>query len=255
MEYLYDDSSVIMFGIGLDGRLEGIRDLFVVQGHGLDPNTSPQAGGHGQASAHAHSAVVDPSGQWLLVGDKGTDEVHVFSIGDKLTLANSFRMPAQTGPRHIDFAPSNDRFYMTLEFASAVASFGFDKTNGAVTLIDQKSSVAEDYEGGNEPADLRLHPNGKFVYANNRGEDSLAWFSIAENGALTRQGHVKLATSIHPGLAARSFAFDPTGAFILLADRPANAVLSFRVDPETGALTKIGEAPVASPSFVAFAEV
>ncbi|WP_216332530.1 beta-propeller fold lactonase family protein [Rhizobium sp. X9] len=255
VEYLYDDSSVIMYGIEADGRLQGIADLAFVKGHGLDPNTSPQAGGHGQASAHAHSAVVDPSGRWLLVGDKGTDEIHVFEIGDKLKLANSFKMAEQTGPRHIVFAPSNDRFYATLEFASGIASFSFDKETGTIGLIDKKSSVADDFKAGNEPADLRLHPNGKVVYLNNRGEDSLAWYAVAEDGKLARKGHVKLAKSIHPGLAARSFSFDPSGAYILLADRPANAVLAFAADPETGDLTKIGEAKVASPAFVAFAAV
>ncbi|MFQ8432383.1 lactonase family protein [Amaricoccus sp. W119] len=255
VEYLYDDSTVVMLGIGSDGRLEGIRDLVVVEGHGLDPNTSPQAGGHGQASAHAHSAVVDPSGQWLLVGDKGTDEIRVFSVADRLTLVNSFRMPDQTGPRHIVFDPSGDRFYATLEFASGIASFSFDRANGAIALIDRKSSVAAEFEGLNEPADLRLHPNGGFVYVNNRGEDSLAWFSIAEGGQLRREGHVPLAKSVHPGLAARSFAFDPAGSFVLVADRPANAVLAYRVDPRTGGLTRIGETPVSSPAFVAFAEV
>jgi 6-phosphogluconolactonase len=88
-----------------------------------------------------------------------------------------------------------------------------------------------------------------------RGEDSLAWFRVADDGRLTRLGHVRLAPSVHPGVAARSFAFDPSGSFLLVADRSADLVRAYAVDGADGALSPLAEAHVPQPAFVAFAEL
>ncbi|MFB8272925.1 beta-propeller fold lactonase family protein [Streptomyces sp. NPDC055955] len=99
-----------------------------------------------------------------------------------------------------------------------------------------------------------MHPGGELLYVNNRGEDSLAWFRIAGDGKLTRIADVKLAASLHPGVAARSFAFaPPSGEFLLLADRPADLVRSYRVNAGDGSLTPLAEERVAQAGFVAFA--
>ena len=131
----------------------------------------------------------------------------------------------------------------------------FDPGSGELRILDQVSTAHSSYGGMNEPAEVRVHPNGVYVYVNNRGEDSIAWFRIDHGGKLTRLGHMSIARSIHPGLAARSFAFDPTGSFVLVADRPANVVRSYEVDSATGALTPLTEVPVLDPAFVAFAQL
>jgi 6-phosphogluconolactonase len=254
-EFVYDDSTVILYELGPDGRLGPIRDLHVLTGHGKDPNFSPQAGGHAQSSAHAHCAVIDPSGRFVLVCDKGTDQVLVFRLGATLTLATTYQFSPETGPRHLAFDLHSGRACLTLEFSSELASMDFDAETGALRLLDRVSTVAPDYTGLNEPAEVRVHPNGRFVYVNNRGEDAVVWFRVSANGALTRLGDAPLAKSLHPGLAARSFAFDPTGSFMLLADRPANLVRSFAVNPDDGSLTQIAALMVPGPAFVAFAQL
>ncbi|MGV9967850.1 lactonase family protein [Streptomyces olivaceus] len=256
--YLYDHSAVLLYELDPDGKVGRLRDVQVLDGHGHgpDPNSSPQAGGHGQASAHAHSIVIDPSGQYALVGDKGTDRIYVYKIdGKKLELAHTVPMPPETGPRHFAFDASGHRVYMTCEFASDVASFDFDPHTGKLRLIDQISTLAAGYDGPNEPAEIRLHPNGKFLYANNRGEDTLAWFRIARDGRLTRAGDVKLAASLNPGVAARSFTFAPSGDFLLVADRPADLVRSYAVDARDGTLAPLAEERVAQAGFVTFAQL
>jgi 6-phosphogluconolactonase len=254
VDYLYDDSTVIAYQLRPDGAIDRIRDLRVLSGHGRDPNTSPQAGGHAQSSAHAHCAVIDPSGRYLLVGDKGTDEILVFSLDIDLEPVATYRCPPQTAPRHIAFDASS-RAFVTLELSSELASFAFDPVNGQLQLLHRASTVAPDHDELNEPAEVRVHPNGSLVYVNNRGEDSLAWFRIGAGGELDRLGHVSLAPSVHPGLAARSFTFDPTGSFILVADRPANLVRSYAVDSADGRLRPLTEVPVPDPAFIAFAEL
>ena len=253
-EYHYDDSTVVMYALERDGKIGPICDVQVLSGHGKDPNSSPQAGGHGQASAHAHCAVIDPSSQFLLVCDKGTDQILVFRLGKKLELASTHQMPAETGPRHLAFDPGSNRAFVTLEFASEIASFDFDATTGELRLLDQQSTVGSDYTGPNEPAEVRVHPNGKFVYVNNRGEDSVAWFPIGSGGTLSRLGHVPLAKSIHPGLAARNFTFAPDGSFVLVADRPANLIRSYAVDARDGSLQPLIEAHVVNPAFIELVE-
>ncbi|MGI5461114.1 lactonase family protein [Streptomyces sp. CA-249302] len=255
VKYLYDDSTVLLYGLEPDGRIGQLHDVQVMPGHGKDPNFSPQAGGHGQASAHAHCAVIDPSGNYVLVGDKGTDRIHVFALGDTLELVHTHTFPPETGPRHIAFDPTSGRGFATCEFASDLASFTFDPASGRLSLVDQVSTVAAGHEGLNEPAEVRVHPNGRFVYVNNRGEDSIAWFEVSHEGGLARLGHVSLAPSLHPGVAARSFAFDPSGAFMLVADRPADLVRAYAVGEADGVLSLLAEAHVSQPAFVAFAEL
>lgn len=250
-EYVYDDSTVIMYGLNKNGAIAGINDLVVLHGHGKDPNNSKQSGGHAQASPHAHSAVVTPDGKYLLVCDKGTDQVLVFSVAEKLKLVNSYQFPEESAPRHLVFA-DNQRLYLNLEISSELASMEFNPEIGSLTLLDKISTLGADFHGVNEPAEIRLHPNGRFLYVNNRGEDAIAWYSINEKGKLTRLGAVKLAKSIHPGLASRSFAFEPGGRYLVSADRPDNKIKIFNVNSETGELSFISDFSVPQPAFLTF---
>lgn len=251
VKYLYDHSSVIVFKLDADGAISGISDLLVLDGHGLDPNSAKQMNGHAQASAHAHCATLDPSGRFLVVCDKGSDKVRVYLMDDTLKDAASFQFPPETAPRHVAFSADGTRMFLTLELASEVAAMNFDPATGVLSLIDRVPTTAAPVERGNEPAELRLHPDGRTLYVNNRGEDSLAWFRVADYGQLTRQGHVRVADSIHPGLAARNFTINPTGQFLLFADRPADCLRVFVLDPMNGAPTEIGQTPVSQPAFVA----
>ncbi|MFB9955505.1 lactonase family protein [Cellulomonas denverensis] len=247
--YDYDDSTVVVYRLGPDGSLAGITDVQVMAGHGLDPNNSLQVGGHAQSAPHAHSAVIDPSGAFLLVGDKGTDRIRVYRLGDSLELVHELHTGDETAPRHLAFDPTTALLYATYELSSELAVLEFDQATGVLRELTKSSTVAGPVGRTNEPADVRVHPAGGLVYVNNRGEDSLAWFRH-DGDVLRRLGAVELAASIHPGLAARSFAFDPTGTFLLLADRPAGLVRAYAVDPGTGALHPAGQVEVPEAAFV-----
>ncbi|MCH7627081.1 MAG: lactonase family protein, partial [Proteobacteria bacterium] len=241
VDYVYDDSTVVVFPVDDDGGLDEACDVQVFFGHGLDPNSSPQNGGHAQSNPHAHCAVIDPSGRYLLVCDKGADRIVVFRLGLTLEPAFTLQFEPETGPRHLAFDPVSGLAYATLEFSSQLASLRFDAGTGALVRLDTVSTLAQPVGRCNEPAEVRVHPAGGFIYVNNRGEDALAWFSTDEQGRLARKGAVSLAASIHPGLAARSFTFDPSGAFVLVADRPAHLVRSYAVCAQSGALVAQGE--------------
>jgi 6-phosphogluconolactonase len=186
-----------------------------------------------------------------VVCDKGTDEIHCFSFDGRLELVSTFRTEPSAGPRHLAFDPTSRLAFTTFEFASEIASFSFDGTSFA--QLDRLTTLAGPLEPPrvNEPADVRVHPLGRFVYVNNRGEDSLAWFGYEADGRLRRIGHVPLAPSIHPGLAARSFCFDETGALLFAADRPANRLRAYAVDAASGTPSPVAELEIINPASVA----
>lgn len=255
IEYVYDDSTLVVYPLDAAGSPERASDVHVFSGHGKDPNFSFQNGGHAQSNPHAHCAVIDPSGRYVIVCDKGTDRIETFRLGRKLDHAHTLQFPEETGPRHIAFDPVSGLAFATLEFSSTIASLRLDSHTGALERLSEISTLTPSYTGPNEPAEVRVHPDGGLVYVNNRGEDSLSWFRADAQGVMQRLGGITLAPSIHPGLAARSFTFYPTGAFLLVADRPAHLVRSYAVCPKTGALTWLAQLPVPDPAFVAFADL
>ena len=100
-KFEYDDSTVVQYGLNADGSIGPIQDVHVLSGHGIDPNDSPQGGGHAQASPHAHIVVIDPSGKFLVVCEKAGERIYVYRIGGKrLELASVYQCPPGTGPRH-----------------------------------------------------------------------------------------------------------------------------------------------------------
>ena len=176
-KFEYDDSTVVQYGLEADGSIGEVQDVCVLTGHGTDPNDSPQGGGHAQASPHAHIVVVDPSGKFLVACDKAGERIYVFRIGNKLDIASIYQCPPGTGPRHAAF-DKKGRIFMTCEFSSELWSFDFDSETGVLKFIDKQSTITPGFTRRNEPATLQILPNGKFVYMNNRGEDTIVWFSI-----------------------------------------------------------------------------
>lgn len=255
-QFVYDDSTVVQYPVNADGSIEPACDCYVLTGHGMDPNSSPQGGGHSQASAHAHIVMVDPSGKFLVVCEKASEKIYVFRIGsDKLVLASIYQAPLRTGPRHCIF-DQNGHMFMTCEFSSEIWSFGFDSETGVLTFIDKQSTVAEGFSGRNELATIQITKDGKFVYVNNRGEDTLVGFSIDADGKLTKILSLGVGKCpADPKDAVRDMKISPDGTFLLVPVRPDNVVRSYAIDAATGALTPITETPANNPVFIAFAEL
>jgi 6-phosphogluconolactonase len=254
--FVYDDSTVVQYPLNADGSLEPACDCHVLTGHGRDPNSSPQGGGHSQASPHAHIVVVDPTGKFLIVCEKASEKVYVFRLGgDRLVLASIYQCPLGTGPRHCAF-DSNGHMFMTSEFSSEIWVFGQDAETGVLTFIDRQSTVAPGFSGRNELATVQVHPNGKFVYVNNRGEDTIVCFNIAADGKLKKASSLSVGKCpADPKDAVRDMKLSPDGAFLLVPVRPDDVLRSYAVDRNTGDLTAITDVPVENPVFICFAEI
>lgn len=255
-QFVYDDSTVGMYPVDANGAIGEACDCMVLTGHGLDPNTSPQAGGHSQASAHAHIVVVDPSGKFLVVCEKASEKIYVYRLGeDRLVLASIYQAPLRTGPRHCAF-DQNGHMFMTCEFSSEIWAFNFDSETGVLTFLDKQSTVAPGFTGRNELATVQVHNSGKFVYVNNRGEDTLVCFNIAADGKLTKASSIGLGKCpADPKDAVRDMKISPDGSFMLVPVRPDDVLRSYAIDQNTGALTAITDVPVENPVFICFAEL
>jgi 6-phosphogluconolactonase len=243
----YDGGSVAAFPVHEDGSL-GEAAAFV-QHSGSSVNKERQAG------PHAHSVNISPDNKFLLVTDLGLDKVLVYRFDvAKGTLTPNNPPFAQvapgSGPRHLAFARDARFAYVINEMLSTVTAFSYDSTGGKLREIQTLSALPGDFAGTSEAAEIAVHPNGRFLYASNRGHDSIALFAIdSRTGKLTAQGHVSTQ-----GKTPRNFAIDPTGAILYAANEASGNVVEFRIDQKTGTLTLYGKVfEVPKPVCVTFA--
>ncbi len=181
------------------------------------------------------------------LGDLGMDKVLIYRFNEKdgSLKANNppfARIAPGSGPRHLKFHPNGRWVYLINEIVSTVAAFNWDATNGTLTELQTVSTLPDDFKGINTAAEIVVHPNGIFLYASNRGDDSLIVFGIDQaTGQLTFIERVPSG-----GKTPRNFTFDPTGKWILCANHGSDTAVVFRVDETSGKLTQAGQ-PVPVP--------
>jgi prolyl oligopeptidase len=240
----YGSGSVAVFPIRADG---GLAEASAVEQHkGSSVNPGRQAG------PHAHFAVFSPDDRFALSADLGTDRIYVDRFdgahGTLEPLAPAAIAPG-SGPRHLVFHPNGKFVYVLSEMLATVTAFTWD--DGALKEFQTVPALPAGYRGAKGAAEIQVHPNGKFLYASNRGDaNDIAIFSIDEaSGRLTPAGHV-----LSGGRTPRYFGFDPTGKYVLAANQNSNAIVVFRADAATGSLTATGKTiAISAPVCVQFA--
>jgi 6-phosphogluconolactonase len=141
------------------------------------------------------------------------------------------------GPRHFMFGPGAKFAYVLCEMESTVAVFSYDPVKGSLKPVETISTLPPDYKGIDNSAELGIDPSGRFLYASNRGHDSIAVFAIdPDKGTLTR---VQVAPSL--GKIPRNFAIDPTGKYVLVANQISNQMVVFAIDQTNGQLKATGQ--------------
>jgi 6-phosphogluconolactonase len=241
----YDGGSVAVFPVSQDGKLGAPTASVKHSGHGPDPER--------QEAPHAHEIEVSPDNRFAIVADLGLDELLSYRFDrEKGTLSPNdppyAKVDPGSGPRHFAFTPDGKFLYVLEEMRSAITGFSYDAKSGAMTPLQTVSSVPADFGGRKEAAEIAVHPSGKFLYASNRGHDSIAVFSIAADGKLTNLEYTPTG-----GKTPRGFGIDPTGSYLILGNQDSNAIVIFRIDPNTGRLTPSKHTlQVASPVSVEF---
>ncbi len=208
-----------------------------------------------QSKPFAHWVRTDPSNKFALVADLGIDQVLVYRFDAKTgKIAPNdppfVKVTGGMGPRHLAFHPNGRWVYGIAELANEVMAFDWDGKRGALTQFQSAKTLAEDFTGPSTAAEIAVHANGKFVYASNRGEDSLVVYSIdPQSGALALKQRVPSR-----GKTPRYFSFDPSNRWLLVSNQEGGNVAVFRVDANSGELTASGEPVVlARPMGVVFA--
>ena len=228
----YGGGSVIAYAVEADGSL-GARTGFVQhEGSGGDPSR--------QSAPHAHSILASPDGRFALAVDLGIDKVMVYRLGaDGSLIPNEPAFGAvasAAGPRHLTFSPDGRFVYVVNELNSTVTQFRYDAAGGVLEALEAVSTLAPDHEGTSYCADIHVHPTGRFVYASNRGHDSIAVFRVdAATGGLTWLDAVSTG-----GNWPRNFALSPDGRFLLAANQRSASIVAFRLDEETGMPVETG---------------
>ena len=206
-----------------------------------------------QTSPHVHSGTYSPDGRFALLCDLGLDRVYVYRVDPEsvsLVPANPPYVPAApgAGPRHSAFSTDGRFAFVINELANTLVVYGYDAASGR---LEEKSGVAllpPDFKGEATSAEVRVHPNGRFVYASVRGPDTLSVFALGQGGQLTLVETVPCG-----GRGPRGFTLSPDGAWLVCAHQDSNSLCSFDVDAETGRLSRVpGTRDLSSPVCVAF---
>jgi len=216
-----------------DGTL-GTPHVIQHTGHSVDPVR--------QTEPHVHSVTLSPDGRFALVCDLGLDRIFTY----RLDAANAVLTPGEppfvatapgAGPRHFVFGTDGRHAYAITEMGSTVIAYDYAPATGALTPRQTLSTLPPDFKGVSSGAEIRLHPNGRFLYGSNRGHDSIAVFAVdAVTGLLT-------PVEVTPcgGKNPRNFSLSPDGAWLVCANQNSNSLTVFRVDPKTGRLSPTGQ--------------
>jgi 6-phosphogluconolactonase len=242
----YGSGSVAALAIEADGRLK--EPACTIQHQGASTNPQRQEG------PHAHYITADPGNRFLFCCDLGLDKV----LGYRLTPATaslvandppSVSAAAGAGPRHLAFHPSGRWVYVINELNSTLSAYEYDGTRGSLKELATVSTLPAEFKGHNSCAEVQVHPSGKFVYGSNRGDDSIAVFSIdSKTGKPTFTGR-------HPtrGKTPRHFTLDPSGKWLLAENQDSNDIFVFRVNATNGSLEPVGNrTEVGSPVCLVF---
>ncbi len=232
MSAQYGGGSTAIYPLNDDGSIGRQSQLIKHEGgSGVVPGR--------QDSPHAHWVGTSPDNRFVFVPDLGMDKVVIYELDiQHATLAprGSGVTPPGSGPRHMKFHPSGKTIYILNELALSVTAFAYDAAQGTMTPFQTIPTVSEEAkakEVTTSASEIRVHPSGKFVYAANRGHDTVTAFRIDETtGKLT-------LVEIEPirGCWPRNFSLDPSGKWLLAAGQDSNTLAVFAIDAQTGELT------------------
>jgi 6-phosphogluconolactonase len=245
----YGSGSIAAYPIEKDGSLAPASKFI--------QHTGSSIAGERQQGPHAHSTVVSPRDDYLYAADLGIDKVKTYRINyinktmEPVPASDGIANPG-SGPRHITISADQKFLYLLEEMGHQVAVFAIDSTNGALIPVQTISTLPDDYKETNFCADIHIDPSGKYLYASNRGHNSLAIYEIDK-----KAGKLILIDmeSVH-GDWPRNFLIDPKGDYLFVANRRTNNVVVFKREPSTGKLTyTVAEVSVPEPVCLKILEV
>jgi 6-phosphogluconolactonase len=240
----YESGSVAMLPIGADGQLLPPSDVVQHTGSSVHPER--------QTGPHTHCILPDPANRFAIAADLGLDKLIVYRMDlevGKLQKHIEVDVEARSGPRHLIFDGTGRHVYLLNELNSTLSVYQYDSQVGILTRLQTHSTLPADFSGENYCADLRLSRDEKYLYASNRGHDSIVCFRVdASTGQLTHHSHIASG-----GHQPRILALDPSGQFMIAVHQKSHNAVVFKIDPEAGNLSHTGhEAELSMPVHVLF---
>ncbi|UMQ42009.1 lactonase family protein [Chryseobacterium sp. Y16C] len=228
----YTEGSVSVYPISENGKIEPYVQNFQFLEGSIDPGR--------QERAHIHATIFSPEFDYLFLPDLGADKIRTYQFNsDSNEPLKAAKVPFTkttlgSGPRHFAFHPNGKFAYCIEEMGGAVSAYSYE--NAKLNPIQRINTHSEKYKEDFESSDVHISPDGKFLYASNRGiENNIAIFSIQKNGILKTVGYQSIKGK-HP----RVFGLDPSGKFLVATNAGTGTVVVFKRNPENGLLKKVG---------------
>lgn len=209
------------------GHLFGVSSIIKHEGSGPDER---------QEKPHTHYAGPTPDGRYIVSVDLGIDTIFTYAHNQGvLTEKSQLSVKSGSGPRHLVFHPNGKYAFVMTEFSSEVITLSYDSHNGSFKQVHSISSIPVNFQENNQGSAIHISSNGRFLYAGNRGHDSISVFSVnPETGELRFVEHTSTE-----GSWPRDFALDPTEKFIVASNQNSNNLTLFLRNEGTGKLTLI----------------
>ena len=223
----YNGANLTALPIAANGFLGKVCAEQAFIGHGSDPVR--------QEASHPHGVTFAADGNFCLVTDLGLDRIYSFKKPwARLALHDVFQAEPGVGPRHLVFHPTQDLLYVINELAATISVIAYERATGRFGELQQSvATEALPYVGEHLSAAIALHPSGKFLYASNRGQNSVACFALRADGWLEARGHVLEGLDFPRHLIA-----SPCGQWLYVANQKSSRIVRYRVDPQSGALSE-----------------
>jgi 6-phosphogluconolactonase len=241
----YHKGEVMAFPVKEDGGLKEASAHEVHEGSGPNPKR--------QEKPHAHYAALTLDDKYLCVVDLGIDKVLVYTFNEgKLIKHSEITFKPGCGPRHMAFHPNKNYAYIMTELSSEVVALEYNEREGCFDILQYISALPENYKEESSGSAIHVSPDGRFLYAANRGHDSIAVFAVNEStGMLQFVEHTP-----SEGLNPRDFTIVPGGNLLIAANQDSNTIVPFSINKTTGRLSRTGDvAHISKPVCIKFLNI
>jgi len=221
----YSGGIATMYKRSKDGSLSAIVDTIVLKDKKPGIESNP------------HSVILSPDNHYAFISDKGADRIYAFRLDetkDQLVPAaqDFIELPKGSGPRHLTFHSNGKFAYVINELSNSIHTLSYNAANGKLTVVSEISTLPADFKGTSYCADIHIHPNGKYLYGSNRGDNSIAAYRIDRATGQLSLINIESTEGEYP----RNFAISPDGKFLYAANQNSNTLTHMKIDLSTGEL-------------------
>ena len=238
----YTGGNIGLLQLNAHGALSELLDVQQHSGMGITDR---------QESPHAHSTWYSPDGQDIISVDLGTNELWFSQLDTKTQkliplTPPKLAMSPGAGPRHLTFHPNQKWIYVLNELNGTV-TLVIKTEEGKYTKAASVSTLPVGYNNPNKCADIHITSDGSFVYASNRGHNSIVIYKVNDDGTLKMISHESTR-----GEGPRNFSLSPDENFLLVANQHTKSIVSFKRNPDNGTLEFVDEIKAPTPVCILF---